>query len=382
MLTDAVKVLHVIDSLGRGGAEQVLVTLLPELNRQGVATVVVVRGGAMDLAPVLSAAGVRVRQLARRHRWNLPLAAREIAGIARAEAADIVHAHLYFPAVTVALMRWWRMSPARTCVTFHNLAYAGANASTPGLWVRRRLARWLYPRGFDRMFGVSQAVVAHYQQALGLKQLMVLHNAVPVLALQQAGQVAKVQQPPGTDLTVVLPGRIVPEKGHADLVAALRILDAKIPRLRAVVAGDGPLRRDVEAMVSQAGLADQVEFTGALDHAAMIRTVATADIVVVPSRHEGFGLTALEAMALGRAVVATTVGGLPEVMGDTGVLVPPVDPEALAAAIDRLAQDPGLRKAMGDRAAARARAEFDIGAVTGRLKAAYQALLSPDRPPD
>lgn len=119
------KALHVIESLGLGGAEQLLVTLLPELARQGCGVCVAVRGGAMDLEPALILAGVPLRLLPVRHRWRLVACARDIARIARAERATVIHAHLYFPAIAVALLRLLRLHPARTCVTFHNLAYGG-----------------------------------------------------------------------------------------------------------------------------------------------------------------------------------------------------------------------------------------------------------------
>src|SRR6056297_3805687 len=125
------RVLHFIDSLGRGGAEQLLVTLLPELHRQGVGVVGVVRDGNMDLLPELQYKGIVVHRLKQRHRWNLVGAARELSGIAKSEGVDLIHAHLYFPAVTIALMKILRLATLPSCVTFHNLAYAGANR--PGI---------------------------------------------------------------------------------------------------------------------------------------------------------------------------------------------------------------------------------------------------------
>lgn len=375
------KVLQVIDTLGRGGAEQALVTLLPELRRQGVEGAVLVRSGPMDLAVPLRAAGIAVIRLAPRHRWNLIGMAREIAALARREGADLLHAHLYFPAVATALLRVLRLAPVRSCVTFHNLAYAGANRPGPGLRARRKLAQVLYPRGIDRFLAVSAAVAGHTRQALGLARVDVLPNPVDVTALRRLLPADPPVPVRGSAVRIVLPGRIVAEKGHEDLIAALaRLRDRGLcPGL--TIAGDGPLRGRVAAQVRALGLDDQVRFTGALEHAALLRIVAAADIVAVPSRHEGFGLTALEAMALGRAVVASAAGGLPETLGPAGIVVPLADPDALAAALALLADDPDLRARLGALGAARAAAAFDLPAVAARLKQVYAEILGPPANP-
>lgn len=365
--------LHIIDSLGRGGAEQLLVTLLPELARQGVGVGVAVRHGAMDLAPALQAAGVPVLRLRPRHRWNLIGMAREIAGIARDRRADIVHAHLYFPTVGTALMRLLRLSPARTCVTFHNLAYAGANRPTLGLALRRRLMALLCPRGMDRCLAVSAASARHYRESLGLARVDVMPNAVEIATL------APLRRPPsqatGSACRIALPGRIVREKGHADLVAALALLQQEGLTPRVELLGDGPLRPAIEALVHGHGLQSQVDFAGSLEHRVLASRVAEADIVVIPSHYEGFGLTALEAMALGKAVIASDAGGLPDVIGSTGLIVPTGRPDALAEAIGRLSADPALRARLGAEAMARAETEFDVGPAASRLTAVYAGML-------
>lgn len=135
------RILHVIDTLGRGGAERLLVILLPELVRRGHDVAVAVRGAPYDLQPELEVAGVPVIRLPKRHRWNLIAGARDIARAM--PGADILHAHLYFPAVTTALARLLGLTRARTCVTLHNLAYAGANRDGVTLRFRKALARRL-----------------------------------------------------------------------------------------------------------------------------------------------------------------------------------------------------------------------------------------------
>lgn len=363
------KLIHFIDSLGRGGAEQVLISLLPELQRQGIEVAVVVRGGQMDLAPELEAYDIVVHGLKHRHKWNLVGSARELASIAANEQADMVHAHLYFPAVTSALMRVLGFSALPTCATFHNLAYAGANQKGVKLSFRRHLARMLYRKGIDRFFGVSNAVARHYEREMTLSEVAVVPNPVD-FAMVQCVRNAPV---PEQD-RVVLPGRIVKEKGHADFLEALSKVKEMGMFPQATIAGDGPLRTQIEVQAQELGLSEQIDFSGSLPHDEMLRTMYRASIVVVPSRFEGFGLTALEAMALGRAVVSSDAGGLPEVVGDAGLVFPASDTDALADAIAALMSDPVRRAELGQKALERAR-QFDLTRVAAQQISAYQDLM-------
>lgn len=363
------KVLHIIESLGRGGAEQLLVTLLPELQKQDVDVIVVVRAGSMDLLPVLQSKGIVVHRLMQRHRWNLIGSARELSGIARSEGSTIIHAHLYFPAVTTALMKILRLRAISTCMTFHNLAYAGANRPGLKLTVRRLLARVLYPRGIDAFFGVSEAVADHYENKLGLASVTVIPNPVDFATIKKASA-------PGSpsDADIVLAGRMVPEKGHSDFLEALAQLASRGLHPTVIIAGDGPLRSAIESEAERLGLSPQISFTGALAHNELLRVIGSADIAVVPSRFEGFGLVALEAMALGRAVIASDAGGLPEVLGDAGMIFPAGEPSLLAKAIASLLSDPERRTKLGASAAIRAM-EFNLPHVAAKQIAAYRRLL-------
>lgn len=362
------KILHVIDTLARGGAERLLVMLLPELARQGHKVAVAVRGAPYDLQPELEAAGVPVIRLPQRHRWNLIAGARDIARAM--PEADILHAHLYFPAVNTALARILGLTRARTCVTFHNLAYAGANRDGLKLRFRKALARRLYPRGMDARLAVSQAVADHYGKALSLDRIAVLHNPIDLAAIDAVPAPPRAADAP---LHIVLPGRLVPEKGHRDLLDALR--DPRLAKLalRVTFAGHGSLQASLQDLA--ADLPFELEITGNLGHGAFLRVMAGADIVTVPSRFEGFGLTALEAMALSKPVIASTAGGLPEVLGETGRLVATGDVVAIAEAILELATDPGLRDRMGRAARARAEADFALPAITAQLARTYAALV-------
>lgn len=344
--------------------------LLPELARDGHQVAVAVRGPRYDLQPDLEAAGVSVIRLPPRAKWNLLGAARDISRAM--PEADVIHAHLYFPAVACALARILDFTSAKTFVTYHNLAYAGANRDGFKLHFRKAFACWVTARGVDHKLAVSQAVADHYQAALKLDRVDVLHNPIDLAAIDAVSHPAPTD---GAPIQIVLPGRLVAEKGHQYLITALhdpRL--AKMP-IQIIFAGHGPLHRALEDCAS--ALPFPVTITGALKHRDFMAVVASADIVVVPSRFEGFGLTALEAMGLSKPVIASRAGGLPEVLGDTGRLVPVGGVTALADALVELSQDETLRNDLGCAARTRAKAEFGLSNIAARLVNIYRTSLTP-----
>lgn len=367
------KVCHVIETLGRGGAEQLLATILPSLKSDGVDVAVMVLKPPLDLAPQLERHGIQVIQLKKRNRWNLPGLAREIAKVTREHQFDIVHAHLYFPSLGTALARVMRQMRAKTCVSFHNLAYAGANKDSQKLRLRRALAKWMYPRGIDQFFGVSTAVAQHYGKALALPNVDVLYNPVDTHALLDLGHPIMDRAPDA--MQIVLPGRLVHEKGHKDLIDAMALLKQRGFTPNLTFLGDGPRRSAILAQIRSADLDAQITLLGAMAHEDLLTHVAAADLVCIPSHYEGFGLTALEAMALGRPVIASTAGGLPEVLGTAGQLVPVGDVSNLAHTIQAVLSDTDRRRSLGAAAALRAQSEFGLPQITKRLITFYNRLL-------
>jgi glycosyltransferase involved in cell wall biosynthesis/O-antigen/teichoic acid export membrane protein len=161
--------------------------------------------------------------------------------------------------------------------------------------------------------------------------------------------------PPGPRPRVVFAGRLVPAKGPHVLVEAVPRLLATVPGARVTICGDGPLLPALRRRVAELGVGHAVELTGWLDAPQIAARIAGADVVVVPSVWpEGFGLTCLEALTAGRAVIASDVGALAELIAPerTGLLVPPGDPAALAGAMGRLLGDDRLRARLGTAGAA------------------------------
>ncbi len=174
---------------------------------------------------------------------------------------------------------------------------------------------------------------------------------------------------------VTFVGRLIDGKGVADLVQAF----ARISETRAVLClvGDGPRRADLESLSRRLGVGERVRFAGYLEEAQALAAILASDVVVNPSYTEGLPTTVLEAAFLGRAVVATNVGGTGEVVqdGHSALLVAPRDSDALAAAIDRLLADPPLRERLGSTARAEAQARFSWETSAERFAAVARRTI-------
>jgi glycosyltransferase involved in cell wall biosynthesis len=183
---------------------------------------------------------------------------------------------------------------------------------------------------------------------------------------------------------LVFVGRLVPDKGVADLLRAVRRLRERFPGAVAHVIGDGPERASLEREARELGIAGCVHFLGWLSQDEVQRQLRSADIFVGPSRPgedgtlEGQGLALAEAMLAGIPVVATAVGGIPDAIRDeeTGLLVPPGRPDAIAQAVCRLLDDRELAGRLAGSARALAQAEFTRAVSAERFSALYTRLLS------
>jgi glycosyltransferase involved in cell wall biosynthesis len=211
------------------------------------------------------------------------------------------------------------------------------------------------------------------------RHVKVIHNGVSTLriAVGDALQLRKELGIPADAVVVTQVGSLIPRKGWDLLLRAIALLDGESPPLALLVVGDGPERGELVRSVEAQGLADRVYVLGERRDAGAIYRDAT-DIAVLASREEAFGLSLLEAAALGVPGVGFRIGGIPEVVEDgiTGLLVSPEDPEALAAALRTLATDAELRRRMGDAARERALSLFSVEQNAASFHSAYEELLA------
>ena len=186
------------------------------------------------------------------------------------------------------------------------------------------------------------------------------------------------------DFVVLFVGRLVWQKGIYDLIRAAKRLsvDSEINSapIKYIIVGDGPERRDVQRLLDRLELSDRVRLVGKFPYAEMPKVHNLADIFVLPSIpirkwQEQFGHALIESMASGKAVIGALSGGIPEVIGEAGVLVPPHDYVSLSEQIKRLILEDELREGLGKKARERALQEFDCQKVAEQIREAYQSLF-------
>lgn len=206
----------------------------------------------------------------------------------------------------------------------------------------RTVLRRLTPR-MDRLIAVSRSIVEKLRhEGRDTAPITLIHNGVDLERYDHQDPCCTLREEYGLPEDAPIVGvvaRLEPEKGHPTLLDAWPAVLRAVPRARLLVVGEGSRREALEEQVQTLGIAHAVVFTGRRDDVPAV--TAALDVAVLPSYREAQGLTILEAMALSRPVVASNVGGIPEMVEDgvTGLLVPPHDPAALAAAIVRLLTD-------------------------------------------
>jgi glycosyltransferase involved in cell wall biosynthesis len=233
--------------------------------------------------------------------------------------------------------------------------------------------RLLYNRRVDGVVAISQSIADSLASAGVIRsRIRLIHSGIDPIPFAMAARAAK----PRSGVPVIGSAAVLEKrKGHAILLQAAQILKSRGEDIKYVFAGEGTLRSKLEELVRTLGLTQEVTFMGFTSDVPAF--LAGIDIFVMPSLFEGLGVAALEAMAAEKAVVASRVGGLAEsiIDGQTGLLVPPNDPEMLAAALGRLITDRSLCESMGVRGAERVRQIFTIDQMAKKNEAYYYALL-------
>jgi glycosyltransferase involved in cell wall biosynthesis len=252
--------------------------------------------------------------------------------------------------------------------------YYGARRTALFIALERLAAKWT-----DRIITLTErGTEEHLARGIGRpEQYVSVPSGVPTERLRaSAPPRADARARHGLDpsaFVVMGLGRLIRIKGFDLAVRALPRVSGAIPTARLLLVGDGPERPALEALAAALRVADRLRMTGGTTDVAS--HLAAADAVVMPSRNEGMGRVLVEAMALGRPVVATAVGGIPAVIADAecGRLIAPDDPEALADALVELGRDPGLRRKLGE--AGRQRAEaFSTTVADEKLLSLYATL--------
>ena len=377
------KVLHIIESLGRAGAEQVLVNLLPELNARGIENEVAVLWPSYELQSALENRGVRVHRLnfAYARRWNLAAGAEKVRRLARRNGYDILHSHLLFANFYTAAARPLPKNPRRV-VTLHNTDFDFFEHSAVGQ-IADRIVPTVLRRGFDACTAVSRPVKAHFETHVPGLHPQWIPNAFPISLAPDPGlnrnSIRHSLSVPADTSLIVTVARLATEKGHQHLFEALQVLATRDLCPYLLLLGDGPRREELETLAKSLGLSKRVIFGGVLPHDEMMPLVQSADLFVLPSLQEGFGLAPAEAMLLERPTITTNVGGLTDLIESevSGLLVSPEASSALADSIERVLRDKSLSARLGKAGRMRIIEKFGAPKIAAQWENFYHSLLQP-----
>ena len=362
------RVVHYVDSEIFGGSEEAALHLMASLDRARWEPVLMHHPdpGVERLVDGAGRVGIRTIAVPRVAPQRRPAGVIRLWRALRAERPTVFHAHLSWPfACKHGVLAAW-------------LARVPAIVGTAQLYMAPDSTR--QPRQvlklFRRIIAVSEEVKARYVRELGVPpvKVPVIRNAIRVPPAGHLGnpvlRAALVRG--GPDYLVLTPARLHPQKGHTYLLGAA----AQVPDATFVLAGDGPLRGELEAEARKLGLGDRCIFLGHRTDVADL--LAAADLFVLPSLYEGLPISALEAMAAERPVVATAIGGTDEAITSeqSGLLVPPRDPTALAAAIRRLRADPALAQRLAAAGRERVEREFSSEVTAREVMRIYDETLS------
>jgi glycosyltransferase involved in cell wall biosynthesis len=343
---------------GIGGSERHLLALLPALAELGVdVRFVGLDDPGHDVEPFYRALRVPADRVQMRHGLDPFLPAR----LVRRLRADVVHTHLVHADVYGGVAG--RLAAARLVSTKHNDDPFRAG---PFRHVERGLARLA-----DRVIAITAALERFTVERVGIPadKVTTIHYGLDGPPEPWGANPA---DPVPADATVLLAvARLVEQKGIDVALRALPRVRERFPDARLVVVGEGPERGRLEALAAALGVAGAVHLPGRVpDVEAWLRR---ADVLVHPARWEGFGLALLEAMLCSLPVVAARVSSIPEIVvdGETGLLVPPDDPAALAEALVRVLEQP---RGYGAAGLERARREFSVERMARRTLAVYEGV--------
>lgn len=373
------KVLHLRSSAGFWGPERQIGQLIAPMRGHGFEIEVLVlyrhRPGLPRIHPLVTAVGQQEGQASQINgRWrDLPGNVLAVARKLRSRRYALLHTHEYKSDLIGGLAA--------------RLTGVPAVASVRGYTDRTLLLR-LYKhidlrvlRCFDRILPVadhvrrqlldaglpSQRVITLYD-AIDPRSFGIATDTIPVKLWQELGL-------NGSSKVVSIIGRLSLEKGHRYLLEGVGRILERFPETHFLIAGDGPERGRLEWLATRLGVNHAVSFLGYRSDVATI--VAVSDVVVLASLREGCPNALIEAMSLGRPVVATSVGGVPEIArhGETGLLVPPRDPGAIAQAVLRLLRDPAWASRLGINGRQVMMQGFHIDVLAQRLASVYRELL-------
>ena len=367
-----IRLLWLIDSFNVGGAESLVLPFARRYDRKRYELFLccLTSIGGNPIERELAAEGISVVNLEARSLRDVA-AFRRLLSLIRDREIDLIHAHLTYASTWAALAS--RLTRVPSVATLH-VAPPRRGAAA----VRDRLMRFALNRWGSKVIMVSEALRSDYRDRGGLSpsKVLVAHNGIEVDRFHGDRSIArgKIERefdiPPGSDVIVTV-SVLRPGKGIEVLLESVRAVRHQRPSALFLIIGEGEKRREWEALAAKLGVSEHVRWAGHRSDVAEI--LPGCDLLAHPTLADAFPTVLLEAMAAGLPVVASSVGGVPEIIepGVNGQLVPPGDAGALAAAIIALLT---VANSMRDSARRIANARFSTNAWLHRLDAVYESV--------
>ncbi|HET9065631.1 MAG TPA: glycosyltransferase [Gemmatimonadales bacterium] len=357
-----VTVVHLVSTLGIGGQEMVIHSLVSHADLRRFRPIVLALHDGGPVADRIASLGVPVEVLGGGEAGTVTLI-RRLAARLRTHCPDILHTHNPAPHQLGAVAHVLARVPALI-----HTKHGRNNFPTR----TRRWAEQMAGRVTDLVVPVSEdaAEVARTVDRVPARKIRVIHNGIDLTALGMAEVL-----PSGRAPRAVHVARLNRVKDQRSLLASTRLLVDRHPGFHLDIVGDGPMGAELRALATALGLDSAVTFHGMQDDVTPY--LANADLFLLPSLSEGIAITMLEAMGSGLPVVATDVGGNREVVvqGETGLLVPAGDPTSLADAVDQLLADPARARSWGAAGRQRVETDFNIAGTVRAYEAAYLEVL-------
>jgi glycosyltransferase involved in cell wall biosynthesis len=366
------RVMYVVGNSVIGGAENHVITLVAALRKlEFPVAVVCPRPG--PLVDALKALGVRAHLIdmvrpAPDDEYEVSLPAMgELAALMRRWRPDVVHSHLY-PAFVHGSLAGQLSSVPALVTTAHTLIVRAGDA-------------WLTKLTATRIIAVSQAAkMLLVEGGVAPRAIHVIYNGIePRYFDDETASAAGVRARLGIPEDAPVIGtiaRLSAEKGHRELLHIAHGVLQRKPEARFLIVGTGPLADELETQAAKLGIKDRVLFTGARRDVTTLNHLI--DVFLLPSREEALPLAMLEAMAAARPIVASNVGGVPEVVvdGDTGMLFGPDDRQRFTDAVVNLIERPELARQYGERGRKRVAARFGVDRMVGETVRYYRSILA------
>jgi len=343
-----------------GGAENVILSLIRGLDRNKYSIGLLVLSVPGPLIEEAKKSGVEAVSLRMKSRFDFfPLL--KIFSYLRGKKIDILHTHLYHPNLVGYFIKKWKKIPV-FLYTSHGLP----TKKTPLLSLYNNL---IMRKVNHRIIAVSSDVKRKLINSGKIKpeKIILIHNGIDVSKFFSSEK--------GKDILIGTVANLRLVKGHQYLLRAIPLVLKKIPAAKFLIVGQGPLREELEQLAKRLKITKNVIFMGYQKDVAEI--LAKLTLFVLPSVREPLGICLLEAMAASLPVVATSVGGIPEIVKDkkTGLLVPPKDPKRLAHAILALLQNRERAENMGIAGRKRVEEKFNIETMVRETEGVYQDLV-------